>query len=62
MDGRLEPAPPRAARLGEGAVRGRRCFSLVVGVLLAVFTVGVGPIRASVLVWFYMVLYLLVVV
>ena len=50
MDGRLEPAPPRATRLGEGDVRGRRCFSLVVGVLLAVFTAGVGPIRASVLV------------
>ena len=51
MDGRLEPAPPRAARLGEGDVRGRRCFSLFVGVLLAVFTAGVGPIRASVLAW-----------
>jgi len=51
MDGRLEPAPPRAARLGEGDVRGRRRFSLFVGVLLAVFTAGVGPIRASVLAW-----------
>jgi poly(3-hydroxybutyrate) depolymerase len=32
-------------------VRGQRPFSLVVGVLLAVFTAGVSPIRASVLVW-----------
>ncbi len=32
-------------------MRGQRPFSLVVVVLLAVFTAGVSPIRASVLVW-----------
>jgi len=51
MDGRSGPAPTGAARLGEGDVRGQRPFSLVVVVLLAVFTASVGPIRASVLGW-----------
>jgi poly(3-hydroxybutyrate) depolymerase len=51
MDGRPGPAPPRAARIGEGDVRGQRPSPLVVVVLLAVLTAGVSPIRASVLVW-----------
>lgn len=32
-------------------MRGRRCSSLVAGVLLAVFAAGVSPIRASVVSW-----------